>query len=69
VVVDFERIEGKSRDWLLEHVRAGKETFRKEIEAAGFEFVEEPTIEGLEENYFLKFRKPVTPLAPATGAQ
>lgn len=57
VVVDFERIPGQSRDWILGHVRAGKETFRGEIEAAGFEFVEEKNIPGLEENYFLVFRK------------
>jgi len=57
IVVDFERIPGVSRDWLLSHVRAGKEVFRAEIEAAGFEFVEELEIEGLEENYFLRFRR------------
>ncbi len=57
-VVDFERIEGTSREWLLEHVRAGKEVFRQEIESAGFEFVDEPKVEGLKENYLLKFRKP-----------
>jgi len=58
IVVDFERIPGVSRDWLLDHVRAGKETFRAEIEAAGFEFVEEVEISKLEENYVLRFRRP-----------
>jgi SAM-dependent methyltransferase len=57
VVLDFERIEGVSREWTLDHVRAGKETFRAEIEAAGFEFAGETDVEGLEENYFLMFRK------------
>jgi ubiquinone/menaquinone biosynthesis C-methylase UbiE len=57
VVVDFERIPGKSRDWILGHVRAGKETVRSEIEAAGFKFVEETEIPGMEENYFLRFEK------------
>jgi ubiquinone/menaquinone biosynthesis C-methylase UbiE len=57
VVVDFERIPGKSRDWLLGHVRAGKEVFRKEIEDAGLTFVEEVKIDGFKENYFLRFRK------------
>ena len=28
IVIDFDRIEGKSRDWLIGHVRAGKEVFR-----------------------------------------
>jgi ubiquinone/menaquinone biosynthesis C-methylase UbiE len=58
VVVDFERVPGVSSDWTLDHVRAGKEVFRAEIEAAGFEFAEEVEVEGLAENYFLRFRKP-----------
>jgi len=58
VVIDFERIPGVSREWTLGHVRAGKSEFRKEIEDAGFEFVEEVKIEGFEENYFLRFRRP-----------
>jgi len=57
VVIDFERIAGESREWIVDHVRAGKEVFREEIEAAGFEFVEEKKIAGFLENYFLKFRK------------
>ncbi len=57
VVIDFERIPGKTRDWLLGHVRAGKEVFRKEIEDAGLTFVEEVKIDGFKENYFLRFRK------------
>ncbi|MBI1312566.1 methyltransferase domain-containing protein [bacterium] len=59
VVIDFERIPGKSREFILGHVRAGKDVFRSEIEAAGFEFVEEVKIDGFEENYFLRFRKPL----------
>ncbi|MEN8774909.1 MAG: class I SAM-dependent methyltransferase [Akkermansiaceae bacterium] len=57
VVIDFERIEGVSREWLLGHVRAGKKVFRKEIEDAGLTFVEELKIDGFKENYFLRFRK------------
>lgn len=58
VVIDFERIEGVSREWTLDHVRAGKETVRSEIEQAGFEYVGEKKIEGFSENYFLEFRRP-----------
>lgn len=58
VVIDFERIPGKSRQWILDHVRAGKETFRQEIESAGFAFVEEHNF--LRENYLLVFRKVVS---------
>ena len=56
-VVDFERIPGVTREWLLDHVRADKETFRSEIEAAGFTFVEEIEVPGLVENYMLRFRR------------
>jgi SAM-dependent methyltransferase len=58
VVIDFERIPGKTRDWLMEHVRAGKEVFTGEIEAAGFVLEEEITDVGLVENYMLRFRRP-----------
>ena len=56
VVIDFERIPGQSREWLINHVRAGKKEFRGEIELAGFEFIKEEPIEGFRENYFLRFR-------------
>ncbi len=58
VILDFERIPGESRDWVLEHVRAGKEVFRREIESAGFRFDREVTVEDLKENYVLRFRRP-----------
>jgi SAM-dependent methyltransferase len=58
VILDFERISGKSSDWVLEHVRAGKGVFRREIESAGFRFEREVTVEGLQENYVLRFRRP-----------
>ena len=57
VVIDFERIPGTSREWVVNHVRAGKDEFRTEIESAGFGLVEEVEIDGLQENYFLRFRK------------
>lgn len=57
IVIDFERIEGKSRDWTMRHVRAGKEVFRAEIQDAGFKLAEEKQIDGFQENYFLKFQK------------
>ncbi len=57
VVVDFERLPGQSRDWVVNHVRAGKEQVKEEIVQAGFTFKEEVKIEGLSENYFLRFVK------------
>jgi ubiquinone/menaquinone biosynthesis C-methylase UbiE len=58
VVLDFERIPGESAEWVMGHVRAGKEVFRREIESAGFRFEREVTVEGLKENYVLRFRRP-----------
>jgi len=57
-VVDFERIPGTSRQWVLDHVRADKRTTIKEIQSAGFEFVREIQVDGLVENYLLEFRRP-----------
>ena len=59
-VIDFKRIPGTSREWIVNHVRAGKETFRNEIEQAGFEFIAEKSIHGFDENYFMVFRRPMT---------
>jgi predicted methyltransferase len=56
VVVDYRREPGKTAAWLMEHVRAGEPTVVAEIEAAGF--VKQPGTLALEENYFLKFRRP-----------
>lgn len=61
VVVDFERIPGVSRKWVLEHVRAGKATAIAEITAAGFRLEEEIEIDALKENYMLRFRRPKEP--------
>jgi predicted methyltransferase len=56
VVIDFHRIEGKSREWVLGHVRAGQEVFTKEIEQSGFRTAgEEKGL--LQENYFARFVK------------
>ena len=58
IVVDFERVPGESRELVLTTVRADKQTFRTEIEGAGFEYVEEVTIPEFTEHYFLRFRRP-----------
>ena len=56
VIVDFERIPGVTREWLLEHVRAPKETVIAEVTAAGFQLETEVAIDGFEENYLLRFK-------------
>lgn len=53
VVIDFERIEGKSSNWVLGHVRAGKAQAISEIEAAGFRLVADEKL--LNENFYLRF--------------
>ena len=57
IVIDFHRIEGVSRDWILEHVRADQEVFAAEIEACGFRRVHTFELEVLTENYFMRFVK------------
>jgi predicted methyltransferase len=57
LVVDFERVPGVSREWILDHVRADKETVIGEIEQAGFVLDREIPIDGFVENYCLRFCK------------
>jgi predicted methyltransferase len=56
-IVDFERIPGKSREWILEHVRCGEETVIAESVAAGFSPLDPLAGPPLEENYFIGFVK------------
>ncbi len=56
VIVDFERVPGVSRDWVLEHVRCGKDVVLDEVGAAGFTLLDEPRVPGLVENYVLRWR-------------
>ncbi len=55
ILVEYSRIEGKTPDWLLKHLRAGQEVFTSEIEAAGFKVVDRDDF--LKENYFVRFEK------------
>ncbi|MBV1859085.1 MAG: methyltransferase domain-containing protein [Nannocystaceae bacterium] len=55
-VIDFIAEEGKSKKWVLEHVRASPAEFRAEFEATGFVFERAPDL--LEENFFHLYRKP-----------
>ena len=56
-VVDFERVPGVSRPWVIDHVRANKKTFIQEIEQAGFVFDAELPNLGMKENYILRFKR------------
>lgn len=57
VLVEFDRVEGKSSDWILNHVRADRKTFSREIELAGFQEVE--LVDDIFENSYLKRHKVV----------
>ena len=57
IIVDFERIPGVTREWLLNHVRAGKEEVIGELQGFGFELIEEIKLPGLHENYILRLRR------------
>ncbi|QDT01667.1 putative methyltransferase YcgJ [Rubripirellula lacrimiformis] len=58
IMIDFNRIPGQSREFLIGHVRAGKEVFQSEVVAAGFTFIDEVQVDAFEENYLLRFSKP-----------
>jgi len=55
VIVDYERIPGKSSAWVMEHVRLDKQATIRELARAGFMLVEERPL--MQENYFLRFVK------------
>lgn len=55
VLIDFERIPGRTSDYLMKHVRAGRDVFSDEIVQAGFRFRDEVVVPGLEDNYVLRF--------------
>jgi len=59
VLIEFDRVEGKSSDFVLEHVRASKEEFIREIEEAGFELDTSRADEDpkFKENFFARFRR------------
>ena len=55
VVIDFERVAGRSSGWVMNHVRAGKESVIREVEAGGFRLHEDNPL--LHDNFFLRFER------------
>jgi ubiquinone/menaquinone biosynthesis C-methylase UbiE len=55
MLIDFKRIEGISREYILKMVRAGEGTFTDEFLNAGFEIIEKRD-DMFPENYLMKFR-------------
>lgn len=57
-VLDFERIPGVSSEWVLGHVRAGREIVLQEITDAGFKLQTDLKAQiGLKENFLMVFSK------------
>ena len=56
IVVDFDK-RPDSRPWIHEHIRGTQAEFIAEIEAAGLRLVQRHEIDGLEENFMLRFVK------------
>jgi ubiquinone/menaquinone biosynthesis C-methylase UbiE len=61
VVIDFDRVEGKSTEFVLKHVRASRDVFGKEIEASGFRLVPVAKQPLLTETFFFCFAKGSVP--------
>jgi len=58
ILLDFEKIEGKSTEWVMGHVRCNKQTALQEILSAKFELIEEfPGGSVLQDNWIAKFKK------------
>jgi ubiquinone/menaquinone biosynthesis C-methylase UbiE len=55
-IVDFDRIEGKSRPWVLEHISKSKQEYINEIESHGFKLLKEEKTQ-MKENFVLRFVK------------
>ena len=58
ILVEFDITPGEEKPDYKDHVRFGKSAVISEIEFVGFEFVEDVPVEGLADNYFVKFIKP-----------
>jgi ubiquinone/menaquinone biosynthesis C-methylase UbiE len=67
MLIDFKRIDGISRDYILKMVRAGEGTFTDEFLNAGFELIERRD-DMFPENYLLKFRQRRAAAKAAAGA-
>ncbi len=61
ILVEFDRQEGKSSEFILKHIRADQATFKREIEQAGFRPEAPASTLPLQENFVATFRKTDAP--------
>lgn len=59
IIIDFQRDPHRSSNWVMGHVRAGKETVIDEVTEAGFQLIDDKPL--LRTNYYLEFRKTAQP--------
>ena len=55
IIIDFRRDPHRSSNWVMGHVRAGKNTVIDEVARAGFQLIDDKPL--LRTNYYLEFRK------------
>jgi len=55
IVVDFKKIPGVTREWVIDHVRCDQKQTTQEIIEAGFDLVD--TVDIMKEQYVLRFKK------------
>lgn len=65
IIVDYDLKPGAERPEEKSHVRFGKAGVISEIEYIGFVLAGEPAVDGLSENYFVRFVKPAETADPA----
>ena len=57
VLVEFDRVEGVSSSFVLQHIRADKETFTDEVTSNGFRYLGEVVIPGMKETFMRHFAR------------
>jgi len=69
VLIDFKRIEGVSKEYILKMVRAGEGTFTDEFQNAGFDLVQRRD-DMFDDNYLLRFHLRGTAVkSPSAGSR
>src|SRR5215471_4865939 len=69
VLIDFKRVEGVSKEYILKMVRAGEGTFTDEFQNAGFDLVQRRD-DMFDDNYLLRFHLRGTAVkSPSAGSR